>query len=69
VEDGKEWSDSEVAQLLFPYNTLFWICNMMEGQLFIFTYRDLQDIPGIMLDRLRHIQSKQAEMKRGTERS
>mgnify|MGYP001323047429 CR=1 FL=1 len=66
VGDGKEWSDSEVAQLVAPYNTHIWICNMMEAQLFVFTYTDLMEIPGIMLDRIRHIQSKQAEIKRGS---
>jgi hypothetical protein len=68
IADGKVWSDAEVAGLLWPYNTLFWIADMMEGNLFVFTYKDLQEMPGVIFDRLRYIQSKRVEL-RGPERS
>jgi hypothetical protein len=69
VQDGKEWDDEEVAALLFPYHSAFWICDMMEAQAFVFTYSDLQEIPGTLYDRIRHIQAYRARVRTNAERA
>ena len=58
---NEEVAEEVIAPILSKYQDEFWIVNLMEAQLFVFTYSEYRSMPAVTLDRIKFISQEKQE--------